>query len=364
MLIVLAAVARAQLQLPPVPGWTEPSVSSRGLVLDSWAHPIVMPRGQPHRRLPAELEDQVQLMVAFERGVALSGDFGLAFLPWDKLDGPATMADGAAIFAQQEGAESEEEGGAGLWVQMLTARGDVVLALDIRNHVWTLDAAGSWSRSAQPLPDSASNLGFAAGRWVLRSLREVSELSDGVPYTYQEVHYFWSEDGATWHEAELPADYDRRSESFATLLGDGELWVMDLGFGELLVSKDGKRWSRESAPLVDAGSRVLMAVARGRLHALEDVKLNGTSGALRHHVRELDGTWRVEVLRPDMECRYLVEANGELLVLGARDPEEVPNLMPLQRFLEPRERLALPECASLRFSLPTPDPMTLGVLRD
>jgi len=81
VLIVLAAVARAQLQPPLVPSWTEPSVSSRGLVLDSWAHPIVMPRGQPHRRLPAEFEDQVQLMVACERNVTLSGGFGLAFPP-------------------------------------------------------------------------------------------------------------------------------------------------------------------------------------------------------------------------------------------------------------------------------------------
>lgn len=352
-LVLLASIASAQLQPPPMARWSEVSVSSRGAVLVGSDGVVLMPRGAASQRLQKEYEPHVGFARALERGVVFSGHFGLGFLPWDGLDGPVSLA-----HWEREPTEDGEE--PSLWMDPLVARGERVLAVDQERHVWTLDAANTWKRSAKPLPGAVLDIEIAGERAVLAALVTVNELVDGQESPVDEFHCFWSDDGDAWEEASLPSDFDRRNERSWQVVADGELWVIDLGNAQLLTSKDGKSWSRETMPATDGVLRGRTAVANGKLHVLDSVPAKPEM----LHVRQPDATWQTRALPAEADGRFLVPTPDQLLVFGSRDEAEVPNLMPLDTFLEPRERLNLPECASLRYSLPDARPLALGVLSD
>ena len=353
LLVSSASVAAAQLQPPPMARWSEVSVSSRGAVLVGSDGVVLMPRGGAPQRLQKEYEPEVGFARALERGVVFSGHFGLGFLPWEGLDGPVSLA-------RWEREPTEDGEQPSLWMDPLVAREGRVLAVDQERHVWTLDAANTWKRSAKPLPGAVLDIELAGERAVLAAFVTASEIIDGQESPVDEFHCFWSDDGDTWQEATLPPDFDRRNERSWQVVADGALWVIDLGDAQLLTSRDGKSWSRETMPATDGVLRGRTAVANGKLHVLDSVQAKPQI----LHVRQPDATWQSRALPAESDGRFLVPAQDRLLVFGSRDAAEVPNLMPLETFLEPRERPTLPECTSFRYSLPDAQPFALGVLRD
>ncbi len=121
---------------------------------------------------------------------------------------------------------------------------------------------------------------------------------------------------------------------------------------------------QELEPGDDAGQRGDLrgrtAVVEGKLHGLDTLPAKPQI----LHVRQPDATWQSRALPVESDGRFLVLAQDRLLVFGSRDAAEVPNLMPLGVFLEPRERPTLRECTSFRYSPPDARSFALGVLRD
>jgi hypothetical protein len=116
------------------------------------------PRGEAARRVGGDLDGGCFEAASDSKGILLGGSLGLAHLPWDELDGQATVLDSIYFHSFALDAEAVD--------------GVRVLVVDQQGHAWRREPDGGWTRFADPLPGDHDLRGRlilhgASGRWVL-----------------------------------------------------------------------------------------------------------------------------------------------------------------------------------------------------
>jgi len=334
LLAGLSHSALAQTELPSL-AWTRTTASTRGALLTDSSEVWLAPRGEAARRVGGDLDGGCFDAASDAKGILLGGSFGLAHLPWDELDGQATVLDSIYFHSFAVDAEGVD--------------GGRVLVVDQQGHAWRREPDGGWTRFADPLPgdhDLGGRLILhgASGRWVLATSVAGKSATSAQPVPAGERACYWSDDLSTWHEAKLPAEFERAGPSALSLVGGTGMWAAYFGGTLLLISQDGKTWTSPAPAPMDATWIAGLVVVEGKLLVLEQQwQRRG-----RLHGRSYDGAWSTRELPEGARIQHMFAAQDRVQVIGQRGPSEAPKLFFLEDFLEPWAPVPLPPCATLR----------------
>jgi TPR repeat protein len=334
----------AQIELPPQT-WTQTHASTRGTVLACVEGVWVAPHGEPLRKLELGVDGSWFHAVSDAKGVFLGGSFGLARLPWDGLAGRATVLDSVSFNAFAVDPEAIDDAG---------VAAERVLAIDSDSHVWSIGRDGAWRRNPIALPGDR-NLGGpmllhgAGGRWVYTTQVATKAANDARSSKPGAYSCYWSDDLATWHAAELPADLVRENQAAHRLVGSSGLWAIYFSGTTLHVSRDGKSWIRANPPPLSATWIKELVAIDGKLLVLEQER--GKRGRL--HGRSFEGDWSTRELPEGARIEHMFASRKQVYVIGQRGPSEAPKLFPLEEFISEWTPEPLPPCASLRYVPPT-----------